>query len=35
MNNEKGFCQIKEGLSKTKKNLTEQIEGVIFQYKNR
>mgnify|MGYP003748511713 CR=1 FL=1 len=34
MNNEKGFfAKLKEGLSKTKKNLTEQIEGVIFQYK--
>lgn len=34
MNNEKGFfAKLKEGLSKTKKNLTEQIDGVIFQYK--
>ncbi len=35
MNNEKKgfFTKLKEGLSKTKKNLTEQIESVIFQYK--
>lgn len=35
MNNEKKgfFAKLKEGLSKTKKNLTEQIESVIFQYK--
>lgn len=35
MNNEKrGFlAKLKEGLSKTKKNLTEQIESIIFQHK--
>ncbi len=35
MNNDKKgfFAKLKEGLTKTKKNLTEQIEGVIFQYK--
>lgn len=35
MNKEKKgfFAKLKEGLSKTKKNLTEQIESVIFQYK--
>ena len=35
MNNEKKgfFAKLKEGLSKTKKNLTEQIEGIIFQHK--
>jgi len=27
------FAKLKEGLSKTKKNLTEQIENIIFQYK--
>lgn len=35
MNNEKKgfFAKLKEGLSKTKKNLTEQIESIIFQHK--
>jgi fused signal recognition particle receptor len=35
MNNEKKgfFAKLKEGLSKTKQNLTEQIEGIIFQHK--
>jgi fused signal recognition particle receptor len=35
MNNDKKgfFAKLKEGLTKTKKNLTEQIEGVIFQHK--
>ncbi len=35
MNNEKKgfFAKLKEGLTKTKKNLTDQIESVIFQYK--
>lgn len=35
MNNEKKgfFAKLKEGLSKTKKNLTEQIEGIIFQHR--
>ncbi|NLK65313.1 MAG: signal recognition particle-docking protein FtsY [Tissierellia bacterium] len=35
MNNEKKsfFAKLKEGLIKTKKNLTEQIESVIFQHK--
>ncbi|HHZ01933.1 MAG TPA: signal recognition particle-docking protein FtsY [Tissierellia bacterium] len=33
-NGKKGFfAKLKEGLAKTKKNLTEQIEGIIFQYK--
>ncbi len=35
MNNEKKgfFAKLKEGLSKTKKNFTEQIESIIFQHK--
>ncbi len=35
MNNDKRgfFAKLKEGLTKTKKNLTDQIESVIFQYK--
>ena len=35
MNNEKKgfFAKLKEGLSKTKKNLTEQIESIIFKHK--
>ena len=35
MNNEKKgfFAKLKEGLSKTKKNFSEQIEGIIFQHK--
>ena len=35
MNNDKRgfFAKFKEGLTKTKKNLTDQIESVIFQYK--
>jgi len=35
MNNEKKgfFAKLKEGLSKTKQNFTEQLEGIIFQHK--
>ena len=35
MNNEKKgfFAKLKEGLSKTKKNLTEQIENIIFSHR--
>ena len=31
--NKSFFAKLKEGLIKTKKNLTDQIEGVIFQHK--
>ncbi len=35
MNNDKKgfFAKLKEGLSKTKKNFSEQIESIIFQHK--